>query len=197
MKVVLTGGPSAGKTTVATSLIKHFHHDLALIPEAATILYRGGFPRKHNDVAKVYQQRAIYRVQLELENFFSHDLRGKSYICDRGTLDGLAYWPLGDDKFFIENETDLQRELDRYDVVIHLEVANLEDYNSDHSDVRVESHEQALRIDERIKEIWSQHPRRFLVKNNSSFVDKISKVHQLVGDLLQLGSMSSVKGEVL
>lgn len=195
MKIVLTGGPSAGKTTVAMSLIKHYYHHLALVPEAATILYRGGFPRaSRSEEARLCQQRAIFKVQKELETLVGLEWPGKNLICDRGTLDGLAYWPGKASLFFEQNFTSMDEELSRYDIVIHLEVAQQEDYNSDHSDVRVESHEKALEIDEKIKKAWSSHPHRYIVHNDTSFVDKISKVHQLIEKIILINGVQSITG---
>ncbi|MCB0356333.1 MAG: ATP-binding protein [Bdellovibrionales bacterium] len=199
MKIVLTGGPSAGKTTVATSLIKHFHTQLALVPEAATILYRGGFPRITDGLASLCKQRAIFKVQKELENLIEIEHPSKSYVCDRGTLDGLAYWPAGSELFFSQNGSNLSDELARYDVVIHLEVARVSDYNSDHSDVRVENYEQAIKIDNKIKEVWQQHPRRYIIKSNHDrdFADRIKTVHKLVSDLIFSESLDKFHGAIL
>ena len=46
MKVVLTGGPSGGKTTIATALAKDLTAQTAVVPEAASMLFLGGFPRR-------------------------------------------------------------------------------------------------------------------------------------------------------
>jgi hypothetical protein len=108
----------------------------------------------------------------------------KFLIFDRGSLDGLAYWPSRQELFFRENQTNPEAEFSRYNVVIHLEVAQQEDYNSDHSDVRLESHERALQIDERINEVWKEHPCRFIFHNNTNFVDKIAKVHTLIEKII-------------
>jgi hypothetical protein len=66
-RIVLTGGPGAGKTAVLElvrhSLCKH----LRVLPEAASIVFGGGFPREPGDEARRAAQRAIYHVQRELE----------------------------------------------------------------------------------------------------------------------------------
>ncbi len=194
MKIVLTGGPSAGKTTVAMSLIKHYSRELVLVPEAATILYRGGFPRNSHGLAQLCQQRAIFKVQKELEVLSKLESPEKVLICDRGTLDGLAYWQESEELFFSQNGSNREDELARYDIVVHLEVANLEDYNSDHSDVRVETHEEALKINAKIKKAWEGHPKRYIVRNNTSFVDKISSVHELVSKVLNTKDIAQFNG---
>ena len=199
MKIVLTGGPSAGKTTVAMSLIKHYYEQLELVPEAATILYRGGFPRHTEGLASLCKQRAIFKVQKELETLKELENPSKSLICDRGTLDGLAYWPEEQDLYFTQNGTNYHDELARYDVVIHLEVAHVGDYNSDHSDIRVESYDQAIAIDDKIKKAWEPHPKRYIIKSNNErdFVDRIKVVHKLVSDMLAAENLDEFKGSVL
>ena len=49
MKLVLTGGPSGGKTTLAQALMREMADQLIVVPEAASILYGGGWPRRKNN----------------------------------------------------------------------------------------------------------------------------------------------------
>jgi Ni2+-binding GTPase involved in maturation of urease and hydrogenase len=66
-KIVLTGGPGAGKTAVL-EMIRHSLCDhIAIVPEAAGVIFGGGFPRREELEARRAAQRAIYHVQLELE----------------------------------------------------------------------------------------------------------------------------------
>ena len=44
-------------------------------------------------------------------------------LCDRGTLDGAAYWPGEPEEFFAAIGTSLEAELARYDAVIFFETA--------------------------------------------------------------------------
>ena len=144
MKIVLTGGPSAGKTTIAETLLRAYFDRLVLVPEAATLLYRGGFPREESTPAIICQQRAIYHVQRELEEIKSLNADTKTLICDRGTLDGLAYWPISEDDFFANIQSSMQTELQRYDWVIHLETAGEHSYQA--STIRKESFALAQKI---------------------------------------------------
>ena len=65
--IVLTGGPGAGKTAVLEMLRKEVCPHVAILPEAAGILFGGGFWRLPTDSARAAAQRAIFRVQRELE----------------------------------------------------------------------------------------------------------------------------------
>ena len=64
-----------------------------MLPEAASILWKGGFPRPASTSARRGTQRAIVRLQIELQRMAIEDGAASMILCDRGTLDGLAYWP--------------------------------------------------------------------------------------------------------
>jgi predicted ATPase len=188
--VVLTGGPGAGKTAVLEVIRRNFHRGVAVLPEAASILFSGGFPRRKDVPGHRAVQRAIYHVQRELERIaLEHppDLDGHGgrarrpvILCDRGTLDGLAYWPGDERDFFRDLDTSLDAELARYHAVIHLRTPPPGN-GYDHSNpVRTESPEEAAAIDARILEVWSGHPNRFVVESTVRFLDKVDRVLALV-----------------
>lgn len=97
--VVLTGGPGAGKTAVLGLARQRFCRHVLVLDEAASVLFGGGFPRKDTIEARQAAQRAIYHVQLELEAVARTE-EACVVLCDRGTLDGLAYWPDDSSDFF-------------------------------------------------------------------------------------------------
>jgi predicted ATPase len=184
MKIVLTGGPSAGKTTIAETLARTFNHQLVLAPEAAAILFRGGFPRGSQGPQVRCQQVAIYEVQKQIENISELDSPEKNLICDRGSLDGLAYWPGSQNDFFTLLNTDLKTELSRYDWVLHMDTAQSSSYSS--TQTRVESHSEAEEINRKTKSAWSGHPRQILISNSTIFDKKISQA-VLIVDLIFRG----------
>jgi tRNA uridine 5-carbamoylmethylation protein Kti12 len=92
-KIVITGGPSGGKTTLIETLKKDLGNKITVVPEAASILYRGGFPRTTSDLNHFHGQRAICFIQRELEDLARAESRAEIIICDRGSLDSIAYWP--------------------------------------------------------------------------------------------------------
>ncbi len=195
--VVLTGGPGAGKTAVLEVVRRNFHRGVAVLPEAASILFAGGFPRRKDVAGHRAVQRAIYHVQRELERIaLEHppDVNGAHggrtrrpvILCDRGTLDGLAYWPGAEADFFRDLGTSLEAELARYHAVIHLRTPPHGNGYDRSNPLRTESAEEAATIDARILEVWSGHPNRFLVESTARFMDKVDQV---------LGLVSSEAGE--
>src|SRR5688500_11067731 len=83
--VVLTGGPGAGKTAVLEAVRRSFCRHIGVLPEAASILFGGGFPRRDTPAARACGQRAIFRVQAELERMALDEREAAVALCDRGT----------------------------------------------------------------------------------------------------------------
>ena len=100
VKLAITGGPSGGKTTLIEALKKELGSKCAVVPEAASILYRGGFPRYKDPQAIVHAQTAIYYTQRELEDLVAVVSQKRLVVCDRGSLDSVAYWPEDEGHFF-------------------------------------------------------------------------------------------------
>lgn len=173
MRIVLTGGPSAGKTTIAEAVARAYWDRLSLVPESATLLFQGGFPRETSDEAVVCQQRAIYYVQRELEAVSQLGSPQKSLVCDRGTLDGLAFWPRTEDEFFLQIGKTKAEELRRYDWIIHLQTASRYSYRPSH--IRRETYGEARAIDEKLQQIWREHPNWSLISNHLDFSVKITR----------------------
>lgn len=173
-RIVLTGGPGGGKTAVLEVVRRHFCEHIIVLPEAATVLFGGGFPRATTEGGLRAVQRAIFRVQDELERIALAEGNVGVVLCDRGVLDGLAYWPDPGASFFTEMATTETEALARYASVVHLRTPAVRDY--DHSNpTRVESAADALRLDARVADAWTHHPRRTFIEADDDFVRKLSR----------------------
>lgn len=195
LRIVLTGGPGGGKTTAADLFRREIGGRVVVVPEAATILFSGGFPRSTDPAAQRSLQQAIFHVQRNLEDVQAHRYPDRILLCDRGTIDGAAYWPDGASpeaatkSFFDAVGTTLEYELVRYDAVLFFESAAVGGLSVEGGNpTRTESEEQAVALDHRLREIWRQHPRFSLVPHNPSFFKKITfglaMLESLVAQLL-------------
>lgn len=178
--VVLTGGPGAGKTAVLEVVRRDFCEHVAVLPEAASILFAGGFPRRPSEPARRAAQRAIFHVQREMERLTIEERGVGLALCDRGTVDGLAYWPGPPESFWRELETSREAELGRYATVIHLRTPPADKGYNHQNPVRTESAREAALADERIARAWDGHPRRFFVESTADFVEKLRHALALV-----------------
>ena len=174
----MTGGPGAGKTAVLELIRRVMCRHVRVLPEAAGIVFGGGFPREHDAAVRRAAQRAIFHVQRELEaTALAHN--PAVVVCDRGTLDGLAYWP-GPEDMLASVGTSLAAELTRYDAVIHLRTPAASN-GYDHSNpLRVETAAEAAAIDAKIADVWAAHPRRFEVPATADFVAKATHALAIV-----------------
>jgi predicted ATPase len=174
-RIVLTGGPGGGKTTAADLFRREIGERVVLVPEAATILFQGGFPRSAEPHARRFAQTAIFQVQRDLEDVQASLYPGRALLCDRGTIDGAAYWPGDAHDYFGAVGTTLDAELRRYDAVIFFESAAVGGASIEGGNpMRNESVEEAVALDGKLRALWSRHPRFVLVPHNPSFFKKIS-----------------------
>ena len=186
-RIVLTGGPGAGKTVVARAIAARRADRFVLVPEAATQVYAmlntrwdQLDPDGRRDV-----QRRIYHVQVEQEARLASAHPDKLLLLDRGTVDGAAYWPDGPDDYWRDLGSNLRAELSRYDQVFWLETsAVLGVYDgSDSNFCRFEDAAAAIRSGELLKQLWSGHPRLQLVSAYGALEDKVAAVGAAVGAL--------------
>lgn len=177
--IALTGGPGAGKTAVLNLLRESLCHHVEILKESAGILFGGGFPRRESITAMKAAQRAIFHVQSELEWLVDAEDHTSLILCDRGTLDALAYWPDTDESFFEDVKTTKEEQLARYHTVIHLRTPPPMLYNN-HNPLRIESATEASRIDKDIAAAWEGHPRRVFVESHDNFLIKAREAINLI-----------------
>jgi hypothetical protein len=100
-------------------------------------------------------------------------------LCDRGSLDGLAYWPGGEEDFYKELKTSKEKELARYKTIIHLRTPPEQMYDQSNP-IRIENAQEAEIIDKKIERAWDGHSNRFFIDFSENFYEKIKKTLQMI-----------------
>ncbi len=186
-RIVLTGGPGAGKSVVAAAVASAQPDHFALVPEAATQVY--AILRTHwtalDDLGRRDVQRRIYRLQRDQEDRLAAEHPGKVLLLDRGTVDGAAYWPDGPAAYWADLGTSAEAELARYDAVLLLEsAAALGLYDGPASNaVRFEDAAGALASGRLLAGLWSAHPRVIPIPATPDLSDKTAAVVAALDDL--------------
>lgn len=194
-KIVLTGGPCSGKTTVIRALQEEFGESIELVPEVATILLGNGFPIAGKDLqwSEAWQaalQGCILPLQRHTEDACQlvAEAHGRSVmVCDRGLLDGAAYTPGGLDAFGEKYGVDKDEALKRYSAVIHLEslaTADPPKYGKTGNESRFEPLERAIELEQAVRLVWMTHPRHLIIDGKRGIEGKIAKVMGIVQFLL-------------
>ncbi len=182
--IVITGGPGAGKTAVLEMAKKVLCNHIVILPEAASIIFGGGFWRLQSASAKQAAQSAIFHVQCEIENLAIGEKKWSLGLCDRGTIDGLAYWSNNEKTFWEMSGSQLSKEYEKYIAVIHLRSpTDLLGYNQ-RNPLRIESSIQAQEIDEKIAHAWKEHPNYSVIESTENFLTKAQSALKLIAKFI-------------
>jgi len=174
-KIVLTGGPGGGKSTAAELFRREVGESIVVVPEAATMLYKGGLPRTDDIEASRAIQKAIFHTQVSLEDVYEKLYPNRVLLCDRGTIDGSAYWPMDRNSFYEYFETNKKEQFNRYDTVLFFETAAVGKLEIEGGNpVRVESIDEAIALDKKLKYEWKEHTDFIFIPHQQSFLAKIN-----------------------
>jgi len=203
VKIVLTGGPCAGKTTAMVRIIEHFSglgFKVFTVPEVPTLYSQGGWNYLTPNRQLYYEgERAILGTQLTLEDWFGRlaatCTKPVLIVCDRGALDISAYMTPEMWEDITQKEgtsTELLRE--RYDAVLHLVSAadGAEQYYTTATNaIRYEQmNEEGLRIarelDKKVIRAWTGHPHLRVINNHDDFDCKMNRVIKEISSVLGL-----------
>ncbi len=186
-KIVITGGPCAGKTTAMSWIQSNFTklgYTVLFVPETATELITGGVAPWTCGSNADYQKCQM-KLQLEKERIFEQGASTMPaekvlIVCDRGTLDNKAYMSSLDFATVVSslgcNEVELR---DSYDAVFHLVTAAKgaeQFYTTANNAARTETIEQAAELDDKLIAAWTGHPHLRIIDNAAGFEDKLKKL---------------------
>lgn len=196
-KVVLTGGPCAGKTTALSKLeqnLKELGYNVLIVSESATELIKGGIrPFGDNQVSMFDFQDIIINYQLNKEKTYDESIKYFSnpntvIIYDRGVMDNKAYVSDEEfDKLLNKNNLTELTLMDNYDMVLHLVTAALgkeEFYTLENNKARTESIEEAIEMDKKTLNAWRGHRNLKVIDNRTDFEEKLNRVVDEVNNLL-------------
>ena len=196
-KVVLTGGPCAGKTTALARIVEHFSEKgfyVLTVPEAATLFSQSGvdFLTSDKDLF-VESELQLMQFQLEMEDRMQRIAvssgRPALIVCDRGTMDIKAY--MNGEMWNALTETlgttVVELRDARYAAVIHLATAAKgagQFYSLGNNEARTETPEQARAIDDRLMMAWTGHPHLRVIGNDCTFDEKMNRVLKEISHVL-------------
>lgn len=194
-KIVITGGPCAGKTTAMTAIQNSFAakgYGVLRIPEAATELITSGITPT-NIGSEQFQQHLI-ELQLYQEKMFTsaamHLEHEKILILfDRATMDNKGYMEYDAFCRIIKNINMTEEQLlAKYDGVIHMQTAakaSKDLYQLENNEARFETVEEAIKTDDNLYEAWKTHPNFYSIKSNVDFNKKISELTDTIETILK------------
>lgn len=190
-KIVITGGPCAGKTTGLNWIQNAFTargFTVLIVPETATELISGGVAPWTCGTNLDYQKSQM-QLQLVKEQVFMRAAESMPndrilLVCDRGAMDNRAYMNQDEWNKTLEavgaNEVELR---DSYDAVFHLVTAAKGAemfYTTENNTARTETPEQAVQLDNKMIAAWTGHPHLRVIDNTLDFDQKM---HRLISEI--------------
>ena len=192
-KIVLTGGPCAGKTTALVKITEYFSgfgYKVFNVPEVPTIYSTAGWNYLTPNRDLYYQgERAILETQLALEDQFMRlaevCARPVLIVCDRGTMDISAYIkPEEWEEITAMAGTNSNELRERYDAVLHLVSAadGAEQYYTTatnatrYEKANEEGLQLARELDKKVIRAWMGHPHLRVINNHDNFDNKLNRV---------------------
>lgn len=186
-KIVITGGPCAGKTTAMNWIQNAFlkkGYTVLFVPETATELITGGVAPWTCGSNLDYQKCQV-KLQKVKEAIFEQAARTMNtqkvlIVCDRGVLDNKVYMSEEEFEAVLKGlDTNEVEERDRYDAVFHLVTAAkgaVDAYTLSNNAARTETPEQASALDDALIAAWTGHPHLRVIDNSTSFEVKLERL---------------------
>lgn len=186
-KIVITGGPCAGKSTAMSWIQNAFAqrgYTVLFVPETATELITGGVAPWTCGSNEEYQKCQL-RLQLDKEKVFEQAAKTMNadkvlIVCDRGALDNRAYMDNLEFASVVDYlETDEVTLRDNYDAVFHLVTAAkgaVEYYTTANNSARTETVDEAAKLDDKLISAWTGHPHFRVIDNTSDFETKMKRL---------------------
>ena len=183
-RIVITGGPCAGKTTAMSWIQNAFTQKgylVMFVDETATQLSNGGAPWKLTRNNREYQYR-VTQLMLAKEDVFTSIAKTFEadkvlVVCDRGALDNRAYMSAEEFRYVLDKLNTTEVELrDHYDAVFHLVTAAKgaeEFYTYANNAARYETVEEAVKSDDALIAAWTGHPHLRVIDNRYDFDQKM------------------------
>ncbi len=202
-RIVLTGGPCAGKTTALTKIVEHFTslgYQVFTLPEVPTMFTAAGMNYLTTNKGFFYQgEKATLEIQMALEDKFYRMAQECNQpciiVCDRGTMDISAYMePEMWEELTRAVGTTSAELRERYDAVLHLVSAadGAEQYYTTANNAQryEQMSEEGLRIartlDKKVIKAWTGHSHLRVINNHDDFNAKMKRVLKEIGGVLGL-----------
>ena len=199
-KVVLTGGPGSGKTTVYNKLVEYYKNKgdcfIITVPETASELINSGIRPDKCKSIQMFQEIVFKRQILKEETALDGLLNSKEtkqnniIIYDRGVLDNKAYLDSQKDfdKIICDTKYNELEILDSYDLVIDLMSTAGSDickYEKETNKARFEDENEAVKLQAKTSWAWVNHRNLKIVDVKENVDDKVEEVISYINELIE------------
>ena len=197
-RIVLTGGPCGGKSSLATRIeqaLQDMNIDVLTVPEVPTLMLNAGarFNPDGDEKEMLAFEIALTQLQIQMEDSFDRIAastgRTTVVLLDRGLLDFAAYIKPEMWDAVMQSEPWVSEAflgvVDRYDLVLNLVSASIgaEAHFRKHESSAApnaggatrEELDAARQLESKILSAWNGHPHRRIIDNSTDFEGKLAR----------------------
>ena len=194
-RIVLTGGPGSGKTSVLEKINQVYSaegYKVILVDETATYLINKGIrPFGEGKIDMVDFQELVLKFQIAKEELIDRavqmmDAENVIIVYDRGTIDNRAY--INEEEFQevltrLNNVVSINELMDKYDLVINL-VGRKDFYTTENNAARSEEADDALKLGDVTLRGWLGHKNIRVVYPKDTLSEKLNEVLNIINGIL-------------
>lgn len=206
-KIVITGGPSSGKTECIYEVKNHFEklgYKVIVIPSVGTALIQCGiYPWDAVNPDEFERMNLGAKIKLEeIADEAVSNINAKKILilCERGTIDVKAYTSNRTFEQICKEHNTSEEELkNTYDAVFHLKTV-AKGYREQYKQVHIyrrEDPDTAIYLDDKTIEAWSGHSNYRIIDAYPYFEDKIKKLIKEISYLLHEENKTYVEKKYL
>lgn len=189
-RIVLTGGPCSGKSTIIDALRDVFAKTVYVVPETATMVIGGlGAQLPEHRMGKRHFNRELSNIQRSMEHLAEMQARAegkRALLLDRAVPDNGAYLDGGLSELAEILRTDIESEYGRHDLVLCLGMPPKEHYETSRGNnkARSETYELAQFRHALVEGIWEKHPRYHHIPYDGAWSTKLNTAISLISTFL-------------
>ena len=194
-RIVITGGPCAGKTTALSWIQNTFTkmgYAVLFVDETATQLITGGAAPWLSTSNRDFQLQLLTLQHAKEKAFIEIGKTMRTdkilVVCDRAAMDNCAY--MTDQEFgWVLKQMNTSKIVlrDQYDAVFHLVTAAKgaeKYYTLANNQARTETVEEAAALDDKLIAAWTGHPHLRIIDNSTGFEEKMLRLIKEISSFL-------------
>lgn len=185
-KILITGGPCAGKTSSINEIKKYYekkNYNVLIVPETPTALITGGITPK--EIGNMNFIKLVINVQMKLQQYYQEKANQINenkviIIFDGCPIDCLKFISREEfDNLIKEYDLSFEKIINEYDGIIHLEsVANRfpEMYSTETNKARGTDEVIAAKREDLLLKVYDKCQNRIIVHCYEEFDEKVENV---------------------
>ena len=199
-RIVITGPPGSGKTSLVNLFRNKFSDRIQCVPEVATLAIVGlgivpGKP-EHKIVFTSVFMHLLYKLQQLIDHIseeIARNMGRKVILMDKSLIDVVGHLPGAEKEYKELFNTTLKKDHAKYDLVLFLELPSkkIYDHIRKNNPARSEDYKASKINEAKYKKAWQSHPHLIYINNDSGWEGKVEQARLAIKEFLRERNITS------